>query len=137
MLFVCLWVYKVIVPYHLDHDKMKCNITTDLCCKYCPSHYVSLWRGHPQFMLYQNQIISYSFKQHKFYYPCLRKNNFFFIKKVLRLWNENKLKNLTFILLQVRTKHTSVSRRFSVEIWELRIGNIRFDFVNSIQCIVI
>lgn len=61
---VCLWVYKVIVPYHLDHDKMKCNITTDLCCKYCPSHYVSLWRGHPQFMLYQNQIISYSFKQH-------------------------------------------------------------------------
>lgn len=53
---VCLWVYKVIVQYHLDHDKMKCNITTDLCCKYCPSHSVSLWRGHPQFKLYQNQI---------------------------------------------------------------------------------
>lgn len=60
---VCLWVYKVIVQYHLDHDKMKCNITTDLCCKYCPSHSVSLWRGHPQFKLYQNQIFG-SFKQH-------------------------------------------------------------------------
>lgn len=34
-----------------------------------------------------------------------------------------KLQNLTFVLLQVRTKHTSVSRRFSVEIWELRIEN--------------
>lgn len=33
------------------------------------------------------------------------------------------LQNLTFVLLQVRTKHTSVSRRFSVEIWELRIEN--------------